>query len=55
MEPKLERALIRTFKKYRETPNIKPAELAGIFVNFCYSEFEIHAGLDTRHINIITD
>lgn len=62
MDIKLERAIIRTFKKLREMYDengeyikekmLSPSEMCGIFVNFCYSEYGVHAGLNTTYINI---
>lgn len=62
MDIKLERAIIRTFKKLREMYDengeyikekmLSPSEMCGIFVNFCYSEYGVHAGLNTTYINV---
>jgi hypothetical protein len=53
MDIKLERALIRTYRKLREKPTLTNAEIAGLFVNFYYAETSTHGGLDTRGFTIV--
>jgi len=48
MEKKLEDTLIRTYRKLRESPQIKGSELIGLFINFYYSETNSHSGLFTN-------
>ncbi len=52
MDTKLERALIRTYRKVREKPNLTNSEIVGLFVNFYYAEYGIHGGLDTRGFTV---
>lgn len=53
MDIKLERALIRTYRKIRVNPKLLNSEIAGLFVNFYYAECGIHGGLDTRGFTIV--
>jgi len=63
MDIKLERAIIRTFKKlremYDENGQLIPAklisvnEVCGLFINFCYAEYGVHTGLSTAYISMI--
>lgn len=63
MDIKLERAIIRTFKKLREMYDeynqlipsklMSVNEMCGIFINFCYAEYGIHNGLNTSYINMM--
>jgi hypothetical protein len=63
MDIKLERAIIRTFKKlremYDENNQIIPSkimsvnEINGIFINFCYAEYGVHTGLNGSYISMI--
>jgi hypothetical protein len=53
MDQKLEHALLRTYRKLREKPLLTNAELVGVFVNYYYSENNVHSGLDTRGFSII--
>lgn len=56
MDSNLERAIIRTFKKVRESSKkLVDAEVCGLFINFYYAETESHGGLDTRDYGFTTN
>jgi len=55
MEQKLEKALIRTYRKLKESPNVKGSELIGLFINFYYSESNFHSGLFSNDFYAMRD
>lgn len=45
----VENAIIASYKKLRERPNMPPKEFLGLFINYLYRGTNIHEGLSTQY------